>query len=87
MGGRVHRQTRAPSERADGRTDWRTGRRTGGRVDGGGHARRTEGDGGGQWADGRTGRRVDELADCRTGEHANGGGRVDDGFPKVKLLI
>ena len=40
MGGRAHKQTRAPSRRADGLA----GRRTGGRADGGG-----------QWVDGRTG--------------------------------
>ena len=83
---------------AGGRADERTGVGTlGGRADGGGQWA----DGGGQWADGWTcrrrragmrtgrqgGRRADELADGRTGIRAERGGRVDDVFPKVKLLI
>ena len=35
----------------------------------------------------RGGRQADELADWRTGGWADGGERVDDGFPTVKLLI
>ena len=87
MGGWAHKRTRAPSGRVDGaghagRTSKR-GRTMGGRADNG----RT----GGQWADGRIGGRgggrADRLADWRTGERADGGGRADDGFPKVKLPI
>ena len=37
---------------------------------------------------GRTmGGQADGLADWRTGGRADGGGRADDKFPKVKLLI
>ena len=88
MGGRAYRRTRAPSGRANRRADGRTSgqgrtmggwadRRTGRRADGAAD-RRT-----GRW----TGGRVGGLADWRTGGRANGGGRADDGFPKVKLLI
>ena len=66
MGGRAHKQTRAPSGRAERLADGRTGGR----------------------ADGRTGRQTaDGLDDCWIGGQADGGGRADDGFPKVKLLI
>ena len=58
---------------ADGAADGRTGWWTAGLPD---------------WqTGGRTGGRADGLADWRTGGRVDGGGRADDGFPKVKLLI
>ena len=67
------------------RADKQTGGRMDGRADEGGHARRTSGRvrtmGGRVDRQTGAGGRVDELAEWRTG------GRVDDGFPKVKLLI
>ena len=81
----------------DMRRTGRTGRRTGAQADE--RSERTSGRAGGR-ADGRTsgrgwtmGGRVDgrtgagRCADGRTGGRADGGGRVDDGFPKVKLRI